>query len=71
MTTRDPHLGKVIWHNSATSHFTDSSMFYWAFYLPLLAAMYRYWPRLVRFSWYVYHEISYHMHHEHWEIWRC
>jgi hypothetical protein len=32
--TRDPHLGKVIWHNSATSHFTDSSMFYWAFDLP-------------------------------------
>jgi hypothetical protein len=22
----------------------------------------------VRFSWYVYHEISYHMHHKHWKI---
>jgi hypothetical protein len=32
--TRDPHLGNVIWHNSATSHFIHSSMFYWAFDLP-------------------------------------
>jgi hypothetical protein len=33
-SNRDPHLGKVIWHNSATSHFIHSSMFYWAFDLP-------------------------------------
>ena len=67
--TRDPHLGKVIWHNSVTSHFIHSSMFCWALDLPLLATMYRYWPRLVRFSWYVYHEFLYHMHHG--QLCRC
>jgi len=58
-----PHLGKVIWHNSATSHFTHLAMFCWAFDLPLLTAMYRYWPRLVRFSWCMHHGFSHHMHH--------
>jgi hypothetical protein len=47
--TRDPHLGNVIWHNSATSYFIHSSMSCWAFDLPLLVAMNRYWSRVVRF----------------------
>jgi hypothetical protein len=58
-----PHLGEVLWHNSVTSHFIHLAMFYWAFDLPLLATMYRYWPRLVRFSWCMHHGFSHHMHH--------
>ena len=61
--TRDPHLGNVIWHNSATSYFIHSSMSCWAFDLPLLVAMNRYWSRVVRFSWSALHGFSHHMHH--------
>jgi hypothetical protein len=40
--TRDPHLGKVIWHNSATSHFIHLAMFCWVFDLQQLTATHSY-----------------------------
>jgi hypothetical protein len=63
LTTLTLEKKKAISNNFTACGFTDLSMFYWAFCLPLLTAVYRSCQYCVRFLWCTYHGFLHHMHH--------